>query len=60
MTLHTGTVSQPRWSSAPHRVSPARRQFIYGKVQPMDDYQTHWVAKVVILVGVVVGLRIWL
>lgn len=37
MRLHTGTVTRPRFESAPYRPSPARREHIYGRIQPMHQ-----------------------
>lgn len=30
-------VTKPRWSSAPYKPSPARREFIHGPIRPMDE-----------------------
>jgi hypothetical protein len=48
---HTGTVTRPRFESAPYRQHPSRTRHIYGELQPMDaDEQTPaWV--VIIMVG---------
>jgi hypothetical protein len=35
MSLHTGKVTDPRWSSAPYRQHPSRREHIHGRIQPM-------------------------
>jgi hypothetical protein len=37
MTRHTGTVTRPRYQSAPYRMHPGRREFIHGRIQPMDQ-----------------------
>ncbi len=39
--LFTNHRFQPRWSSAPHRLHPGRREHIYGKVLPMAIRSRH-------------------
>ena len=35
--VHSGKVTRPRYESAPYRVHPGRREFIHGRIQPLDE-----------------------
>jgi hypothetical protein len=52
---------KPRWQSRPYKQTPARREYIYGKVQPMrcntkETCLWVWFACIVICLG---GYLLW-
>jgi hypothetical protein len=63
MRLHTGTVTRPRFESRPYRPCPARREFIFGRVQPMHEQPSNFWAIVrfaVMVVCTVYALSLWI
>jgi hypothetical protein len=32
----------PKWQSRPYQPTPGRREFIYGRIQPLDQPRRSW------------------
>ena len=64
MTMHRNSQpTRPRYESAPYRQAPARREHIYGKVEPMrrePELDPIWIFMVIAALALIVVWKVLL